>query len=84
MEKSCKDLRKHATRIFNYEKKEIIPLTDEVNKFYKEQKVCHICKKRFSIDNDKKHHDVRDHCHYTGQFRGAAHSICNLRWKTPK
>ena len=37
MEKSCKDLRRHATRIFNYEKKEIIPLTDEANKFYKEQ-----------------------------------------------
>ena len=27
---------------------------------------------------------VRDHCHYTGKFRGAAHNICNLRYKTPK
>ena len=24
---------------------------------------------------------VRDHCHYTGKIRGAAHSICNLRHK---
>ena len=27
---------------------------------------------------------VRDHCHYTGKYRGAAHSICNLRYKIPK
>ena len=27
---------------------------------------------------------VRDHCHYTGRYRGAAHSICNLRYKIPK
>ena len=27
---------------------------------------------------------VRDHCHYTGKYRGAAHSICNLRYKIPQ
>ena len=27
---------------------------------------------------------VRDHCHYTGKYRGAAHSICNLRYTIPK
>ena len=32
----------------------------------------------------KKHHKVRDHCYYTGKFRGAPHSIFNLRYKTPK
>ena len=32
----------------------------------------------------KKHHKVRDHCHYTGKYRGAAHNICNLRYKVPK
>ena len=73
----------------DYEKKEMIPLTDEENELYEMQKVCYICKKIFSTDkNDKNvfklYHKVRDHCHYTGKFRGAAHSICNLRYKTPK
>ena len=62
-------------------KKKMIPLTYRENKSYEKQKVCYICKKGFSTDNDKKYHKVRDHCHYTGKFRGAAHSICNLRYK---
>ena len=32
----------------------------------------------------KKQQKVRDHCHYTGKYRGAAHNICNLRYKVPK
>ena len=24
--------------------------------------------------------EIRDHCHFTGKRRGAAHSICNLRF----
>ena len=32
----------------------------------------------------KLYHKVRDHCHYIRKFRGAAHSICNSRYKTPK
>ena len=44
--------------------------------------------KKFSTDNNdedtlKKTHKVRDHCHYTGKFRGAAHNIYNLRYKIP-
>ena len=63
----------------------MISLTNEENKSYKKQKVCYICKKEFSTDDDnKKYHKVRDHCHYTTTFRGAAHNICNLRYKTPK
>ena len=89
IERFCKDLRDHAMKIINYEEKEMIPLTDKENKSYEKQKVCYICKKEFSTDeNDKNafklYHKVRDHCHYNRKFRGAAHSICNLRYKTPK
>ena len=34
--------------------------------------------------NDKTYHKVRDHCHYTGKYGGAAHSICNLKYSIPK
>ena len=62
----------------------MIPLKDNENNFYEEQKKCHICQKEFCYDkNEKKtfeiYQKVRDHCHYTGKFRGAAHSIFNLR-----
>ena len=49
---------------------------------YEKQKVCHICKKEFFDDKNKK--KVRDGYHYTGKFRGAAHSVCNLRYKVSK
>ena len=75
--------------IINYEEKEMIPLTDKENKSYEEQKVCHVCKKEFCFDENKKnefklYHKVRDDCHYTGKFRGAAQNVCNLRQKVPK
>ena len=65
----------------------MIPLTYEEHKSNKKQKVCYICKKEFSTDNDndnKKYHKVRDHCHFAGKYRGVACNICNLRYKTPK
>ena len=63
----------------------MILLTDKENKSYEKQKVCYIFKKEFrNDDDDKEYQKVRDHCHYGGKFRGAAHSICNLRYKVPK
>ena len=59
------------------------PLTTKEKIYHNEQEICYICKKEFD-KNDKKHCKVRDHCHYTGKYRGAAHDICNLRYKIPK
>ena len=53
--------------------------------------MCYIYKKEFH-NNDttessslvcKKQRKVKDHCHYAGKYRGAAHNICNLRYKVP-
>ena len=64
-------------------KKEIIPLKNKEKEFLLQQRVCDIWRKVFSTD-DKKYQKVRDHCHYTGKYRKAAHDICNLRYKTPR
>ena len=77
MERFCEDLTDYAMRMINYEEKEMIPLTDKENKSYEKQKVCYICKKEFSTDENYKnafklYQKVRNHCHYTGKFRGAA------------
>ena len=84
-EKLLSRLKRTCKKITNYEKKEMILLIKKEEKKYNKQKVCHICKKRFSIDDSNKKYDkVKDHCHYTGKYRGAAHDICKLRYKIPK
>ena len=75
MKKFFKDLIEHATKIINYEKKDMIPLTKKEEKHHNKQKVCYICKKEFNTGYRGK---------YTGKYRGAAHNICNLRYRIPK
>ena len=60
-------------------------LTKEQQELYENAKICYICKKQFEIKfvKDGNNCKIRDHCHYnhchyTGEYRGAAHSICNF------
>ena len=46
---------------------------EDARRLYESLTECYACGKEF--DGDK----VRDHCHYTGKYRGALHSQCNLR-----
>ena len=64
-------------------KKKMISLTTKEKIYHNKQKICYVCKTEFN-DNDKKNYKVRNHCHFTGKYRGAAHNICNLRYKVPK
>ena len=43
MKNFCLDLREHTTKIINYEKKEMTPLTRKEEKMYNKQKGCYIC-----------------------------------------
>ena len=54
IEKFCKDLKELATKIINCKGKDMIPLTDNENKFYEEQKECQICKEKFCYDKNGK------------------------------
>ena len=64
----------------------MIPLTKKEKKIHRKQNICYMCKKGFSTDYDdnRKYDKVKDHCHYTGKYRGTAHDIWNLRYKVAK
>ena len=80
IEKFCKHIIPEAKRLYNsFLGKPMSPLTKSHLKEYARATECHICFKPFSEEKRK----VRDHCHYTGLYRGAAHSSCNLQYKIP-
>ena len=55
-------------------------MSEEEEHLFQQSNSCWICKK--FIDNDDK--KVRDHCHITGKFRGAAHWDCNINFQLSK
>ena len=85
MKKFCDSLKEQAETIILSEKRKMLPLAKEELKSYQEAKVCYICGKRIleKFAKDKNYQKVRDHCHYTGKYRDAAHSICNLKFNVP-
>ena len=61
-----------------YKRPKPLRLTNEEQTSFEEANICHICNCDLGADK------VRDHCHFTGQYRGAAHNKCNLMCKKPK
>ena len=61
-------------------------LTKEQQKSYENAKICCPCKEKFENKymRHKIYRGVRDHCQYTRECRGAAHSTCNLSYSVLK
>ncbi|XP_057293488.1 uncharacterized protein LOC130622101 [Hydractinia symbiolongicarpus] len=54
------------------DEKPMMELTEMQKNSYDSAETCHICMKPFN--DDPKNRKIRDHCHYTGLYRGAAHN----------
>ena len=59
-----------------FPEKPMDPLTNKQWKRYEKASRCHICLKPFNLRDPT----VRDHCHYTGRYRGPPPLLCNLRY----
>ena len=60
---------------FKFSKKMTMIMHDKL--VYDNSTLCHICNEEIGEDR------VRDHFHLSGKFRGAAHEVCNLKYKVP-
>ena len=61
-----------------------LKLTPEEEKYFKSAKVCHICEQDLLVcEKTGQIFKVRDHCHFTAEYRGAAHNECNLKCRKP-
>ena len=60
-------------------KKPMTPLTQQQWRSFHEATTCHVCGGPFDRGEDDR--KVRDHCHSTDEYRGAAHRSCNLRYQ---
>ena len=72
-------LEEDVKKIANIKPKKMI-FTKEDEKQFDKALDCWICGEEIKNTNDK----VRDHCHYTSRYRGAAHNKCNLNYSKPK
>ena len=69
------EFSKRTVEIKNWEKKKMFSHQDST--------VCYICKRKFTqkLAKNKNYCEVKNHCSFTGKYRGAAHnSKCNLRF----
>ena len=79
-------LEKDIKEIYNkFKKPKKMVMTQEDKIDFRRATICHICEEEIDKDTDDENYRiVRDHCHLTGKYRGAAHNMCNLKFRLPK
>ena len=65
---------KYCKKVMNKHFNKNLIMSEEEEHLFQQSNSCWICKKLIDNDDEK----VRDHCHVTGKFRGAAHWSCNI------
>ena len=58
----------------------ILIMSEKEEHLFQQSNICWICEKLIDKDDE----NVRDHCHVTGKFRGAAHWSCNINFQLTK
>ena len=71
---------KHCKKILKRHFNKNLVMIKEEEHLFQESNNCWICGKIIDNDDEK----VRDHCHITGKFRGAAHWCCNISFQLTK
>lgn len=75
---SVERLERDIRLLHNLPRARPIMMTVEDKENHKNATICWLCEE--SQEDDK----VRDHCHFTGKYRGAAHNTCNLKHRLPR
>jgi len=74
-----RSLERDIKKLYNKHKfPKKMKITASKQESFNNEEICHICEEK--LNGDK----VRDHCHLTGNYRGAAHNVCNTQYKIPK
>ena len=88
MKKFINNLEEDVKVIANIPMKKMVFSKEEADQFNKATK-CWICKEELAKEVEKEgkkeivYDKIRDHCHFTGRYRGAAHNSCNLKYRKP-
>ena len=67
---------KNLTNFGIFLRKHMLALTNDEKIKHSAATICYLPAEK--VNQDKNHRKVKDHCYYTGKYRGPAHLICNL------